>query len=151
MKRLLHTFTLLAAVAATIIAPSCRRGEQAELRLMSYNVRNCRGLDDSVSYERIASIITDANADAVAIQELDSMTTRYPQQDVLGNLAALTGMYPTYAPSIDYAGGKYGIDIDSRNIGRNLWNSPAAIIIPRRLYRKSQNRHIFIIRGFRNR
>ena len=47
--------------------------------------------------------------------------------------------------------GKYGIDIDSRNIGRNLWNSPAAIIIPRRLYRKSQNRHIFIIRGFRNR
>ena len=95
MKRLLRTFTLLAAVAATLIAPSCRRGEQAELRLMSYNVRNCRGLDDSVSYERIARIITDANADAVAIQELDSMTTRYPQQDVLGNLAALTGMYPT--------------------------------------------------------
>lgn len=114
MKRLLRTFTLLAAVAATIIAPSCRRGEQAELRLMSYNVRNCRGLDDSVSYERIARIITDANADAVAIQELDSMTTRYPQQDVLGNLAALTGMYPTYAPSIDYAGGKYGIGMLSR-------------------------------------
>ena len=114
MKRLLRTFTLLAAVAATLIAPSCRRGEQAELRLMSYNVRNCRGLDDSVSYERIARIITDANADAVAIQELDSMTTRYPQQDVLGNLAALTGMYPTYAPSIDYAGGKYGIGMLSR-------------------------------------
>ncbi len=65
---------------------------------MSYNVRNCRGLDDSVSYERIARIITDATPDVVAIQELDSMTTRYPQQDVLGNLAALTGMYPTYAP-----------------------------------------------------
>ena len=72
MKRLLRTFTLLAAVAATLIAPS------------------------------------------VAIQELDSMTTRYPQQDVLGNLAALTGMYPTYAPSIDYAGGKYGIGMLSR-------------------------------------
>lgn len=119
MKRLLRTFTLLAAVAATIFATSCRRGEQAELRLMSYNVRNCRGLDDSVSYERIARIITDANADAVAIQELDSMTTRYPQQDVLGNLATLTGMYPTYAPSIDYAGGKYGIGmLRARNRSR---------------------------------
>lgn len=114
MKRLLRTFTLLAAVAATIFATSCRRGEQAELRMMSYNVRNCRGLDDSVSCERIARIITDAHADVVAIQELDSMTTRYPQQDVLGNLAALTGMYPTYAPSIDFAGGKYGIGVLSR-------------------------------------
>lgn len=114
MKHLLRTFTLLAAVAATFIAPSCQSGSQAELRLMSYNVRNCRGLDDSVSYERVARIINDAAPDIVALQELDSMTTRYPGQDVLGNLAELTGMYPTFAPSIDFAGGKYGIGMLSR-------------------------------------
>ena len=114
MKQLLRTFTMLAAIAAVIAMPSCRHGSQTGLRLMSYNVRNCRGLDDTLSYERVARIITDAGADIVALQELDSMTSRYPGQDVLGNLAELTGMYPTYAPSIDFAGGKYGIGMLSR-------------------------------------
>lgn len=114
MKHILRTLTLLAAVAAVIAAPSCRRTTEAELRLMSYNVRNCCGLDDSVSYERVARVITAAAPDILALQELDSMTTRYPGQDVLGNLAALTGMYPTFAPSIDFAGGKYGIGMLSR-------------------------------------
>lgn len=114
MKHLLRTFILLAAATAALATPSCQSGSQAELRLMSYNIRNCRGLDDSVSYERVARIITDAAPDIVALQEIDSMTTRFPGQDVLGNLAALTGMHPTYAPSIDFAGGKYGIGMLSR-------------------------------------
>jgi endonuclease/exonuclease/phosphatase family metal-dependent hydrolase len=76
---------------------------------MSYNVRNCTGLDGKTDYQRIANIINNANCEAVAIQELDSMTTRYEGQDMLKNLAELTGMYPTFAPSIDYQGGKYGI------------------------------------------
>jgi endonuclease/exonuclease/phosphatase family metal-dependent hydrolase len=76
---------------------------------MSYNVRNCTGLDGKTDYQRIANIIKAAECEAVAIQELDSMTTRYEGQDMLKNLADLTGMYPTFAPSIDYQGGKYGI------------------------------------------
>ena len=67
------------------------------------------GLDGVQDFERVAKIITDVDAEAVAIQELDSMTTRYPGKDVLGELAALTGMHPTFVPSIDYKGGKYGI------------------------------------------
>lgn len=114
MKHLLRTFILLAAATAALVTPSCQSGSKAELRLMSYNVRNCRGLDDSVSFERVARIINDAAPDIVAVQELDSMTTRNPGQDVLGNLATLTGMYPTFAPSIDFAGGKYGIGMLSR-------------------------------------
>lgn len=108
MKHLLRTIILLAAATAALVTPSCQSGSKAELRLMSYNVRNCRGLDDSVSFERVARIINDAAPDIVAVQELDSMTTRNPGQDVLGNLATQTGMYPTFAPSIDFAGGKYG-------------------------------------------
>jgi endonuclease/exonuclease/phosphatase family metal-dependent hydrolase len=76
---------------------------------MSYNVRNCTGLDNKTDYQRIANIIKAAECEAIAIQELDSMTTRYEGQDMLKNLADLTGMYPTFAPSIDYKGGKYGI------------------------------------------
>lgn len=83
-------------------------------RLMCYNVHNCVGLDDSLSCERIARIINDADVEAVALQELDSMTARYPGHDMLSEVAALTSMHPTYAASIDYRGGKYGIGILTR-------------------------------------
>lgn len=101
------------AVAAAIIAVSCGRA-QHETRLMSYNVRNCLGLDSTVSYDRVAEVINAARPDAVAVQELDSMTTRYPGQDVLRNLAERTGMHPVFAGSIDYRGGKYGIGMLTR-------------------------------------
>lgn len=81
-----------------------------ELRLLCYNVRNCVGLDEEFSPERIAKIIKDNDVEAVALQELDSVTKRHPV-DVLGELAELTGMYPTFGPSIDHQGGKYGIGV----------------------------------------
>lgn len=86
---------------------SCDNSTQ--VRVMSYNVRNCNGLDGKIDYQRVADIITNADVEAAAIQELDSMSARYPNQDVLKNLADLTGMHPTFAASIDYQGGKYGI------------------------------------------
>ena len=99
-------------LSALLIAMMTSCGERpVEARLMCYNVHNCVGLDDSLSCERIAKIINDAHVEAVALQELDSMTTRYPGHDMLSEVAALTDMYPTYAASIDYRGGKYGIGI----------------------------------------
>ena len=85
-----------------------------EVKMMSYNVRNCKGMDDVVDYQRVADVIKKENPEVAAIQELDSLTQRYPGQDVLANLAGLTGMHPTYAASIDYKGGKYGIGILSK-------------------------------------
>lgn len=99
-------------LSALLIAMMTSCGERpVEARLMCYNVHNCVGLDDSLSCERIAKIINNAQVEAVALQELDSMTTRYPGHDMLSEVAALTDMYPTYAASIDYRGGKYGIGI----------------------------------------
>ncbi|MBR2419860.1 MAG: hypothetical protein IKB14_04000, partial [Rikenellaceae bacterium] len=102
--------TLILTAAIAIVLASCSRGP-ITANLMCYNVHNCVGLDDSLSCERIARIINDAEVEAVALQELDSMTTRYPGHDILSEVAALTDMYPTYAASIDYRGGKYGIGI----------------------------------------
>lgn len=79
------------------------------VRILTYNVRNCRGLDDSVDYQRIADIILRIDADIVALQELDSATTRSNHVAVLTELAKLTGLHATYSASIDYQGGKYGI------------------------------------------
>ena len=80
------------------------------LRAMSYNVHNCSGTDGVLDYERVAAAIAEQNADAVGLQELDSMTTRRPL-DVLGRLAELTGMHPTFGAAIDRQGGKYGVGV----------------------------------------
>lgn len=85
-----------------------------EARLMSYNVKNGCGLDDSTDYARTAAVIRKANPDVVALQELDSVTGRSGGVYVLGELARLTAMHDTYAPAISYDGGKYGIGILSK-------------------------------------
>ncbi|MBO7194758.1 MAG: endonuclease/exonuclease/phosphatase family protein [Alistipes sp.] len=105
MKRLFLFLTVITLALTT----SCQ--QSIHTRVMSYNVRNCTGLDGEHSPQRIANIITAENVEAVALQELDSMTMRYPGEDVLGKLAELTGMYPTFGASIDFQGGKYGIGI----------------------------------------
>lgn len=81
------------------------------VKIMSYNVRNCVGLDKITDYKRIADIITHSHADVIAIQELDSATTRSKGIVVLNELAADTKMFPGYSASIDFQGGKYGIGI----------------------------------------
>ena len=105
--------SILLAIVALVTFSSCGP-RQIHTRLMSYNVHNCVGLDGELSVERIARVINEADVEAVAIQELDSMTTRYPGHDMLSEVAALTGMYPTYAPTIDYRGGKYGVGMLTR-------------------------------------
>lgn len=84
------------------------------MTILTYNVRNCRGLDNIVNYERVANVISKTGAEIVALQELDSATVRSKGVGVLNELAKLTGMVPTYRGSIDYQGGKYGIGILTR-------------------------------------
>ncbi len=101
----LKRFLLLSAAAMTLTG-SAFAGKP--VRVMSYNVRNCKGMDNVQDYQRVADVINSVNPFVVGVQELDSMTSRYPDADVLGILAEKTGMYPVYSPSIVYRGGKYG-------------------------------------------
>lgn len=87
---------------------------QDYLKLMSYNVRNTKGMDGVRDYQRIANVIINESPDVVAIQELDSMTARSEQKYVLGELAERTQMHGNYVPAISFQGGKYGIGILSR-------------------------------------
>ncbi len=99
----------LIIIAAVALAFTACNSKQISTRVLCYNTHNCVGLDGEFSCERIAKVISEVGADAVAVQELDSMTTRHPNVDVLSKLAELTGMHAVYAPTIDYRGGKYGI------------------------------------------
>jgi endonuclease/exonuclease/phosphatase family metal-dependent hydrolase len=85
-----------------------KRTKKNEVLILTYNVRNCHGLDDSTNYQRVADIIIRINPQIVAIQELDSATLRSNGMIALNELAVRTGMYSVYGATINYLGGKYG-------------------------------------------
>lgn len=97
---------------------------QDYLKLMSYNVRNTKGMDGIRNLQRVANVIINEAPDVVAVQELDSMTTRSNQQYVLGELTERTQMHATYAPAISFQGGKYGIGILSKETPLNIRTYP---------------------------
>ncbi|MFO7575349.1 MAG: endonuclease/exonuclease/phosphatase family protein [Bacteroidales bacterium] len=85
--------------------------KKKEFTILTYNVRNCRGLDNVTDYQRVADIINRIDPHIVALQEIDSATQRSNGVVVLNEIAHLTGMHPTYGASISYQGGKYGVGI----------------------------------------
>lgn len=85
------------------------------LRVLSYNIRNAKGLDNVTDYQRIAAVLQKSKADVIALQELDSVTQRSKNVDVLQTLASFTGLYAVYALAIDFNGGKYGVGVLSKD------------------------------------
>ena len=89
----------------------CKPNENLEVKIMSYNVRHCAGMDWVVDYDRTANVIAENQPDVVALQELDSMTGRSGRKYQLGELAKRTNYYPVFGKAIDYDGGGYGVGI----------------------------------------
>ena len=87
---------------------------QDTLKVMTYNVRHCAGMDLVLDYDRTAAVIAMQQPDVVALQELDSMTGRSDQRYQLGDLARHTQYHPVFGSAIDYDGGKYGVGILTR-------------------------------------
>ena len=105
-----HLYLFLCLFAMALSAHS-----QNDLKLMSYNIRNAKGMDNVRNVQRIVNVINNEAPDVVAVQELDSMTTRSNQTFVLAEVAERTQMHASYAPAIDFQGGKYGIGILSKD------------------------------------
>jgi endonuclease/exonuclease/phosphatase family metal-dependent hydrolase len=111
--------SLIVCIAALIASatgcgntkPESENENSLTVKILSYNVKNCIGMDGVVNYQRVADVIKRVDPEIVALQELDSATQRSNGVVVLNELARLTGMYQTYGASIDYQGGKYGIGV----------------------------------------
>lgn len=97
---------------------------QDTLRIMTYNVKNALGMDGRRNYWRVAGVVARVVPDVVAVQELDSATSRSQGDYVLGELARITKMHATYAPAISFSGGKYGIGILSREAPQRTFSVP---------------------------
>lgn len=97
---------------------------QRNIQLMTYNIRNAKGMDNKTDYERIAGILNNSKAGIIGLQELDSATKRNGGEDVLKILAAKTGYFPVYAAAIAYQGGKYGVGVLSKEKPLQYYSIP---------------------------
>ncbi|MCC7174204.1 MAG: endonuclease/exonuclease/phosphatase family protein [Bryobacterales bacterium] len=96
MARFLSIFLLTCAAYA------------AQVRILSYNIKHCQGMDGKVDVARIAAVIRSVEPDIVALQEVDQIVPRsggVPQAEELGRL---TGLKAIFGRTIDLDGGQYG-------------------------------------------
>jgi len=79
------------------------------LRVATYNVHKCRGLDRRTAPERIARIIGQMDADVVALQEVLDVRNSKPELDQARCLASeLGGYYWSFGENRKLHGGAYG-------------------------------------------
>ena len=99
--------------------PARRRPEDApargRLRVVTYNVHYCRGLDGRFAPDRIARVLHDLEPDIVAVQELDSGRRRSRGEDQLAYLADALRMHACFCASIEVGAERYGHGLLSRH------------------------------------
>ena len=91
-----------------------REPDRASLRLLTYNVHSCVGLDGITSPERIARVIARIEPDVVALQELDVGRQRTDHVDQARVIADQLGMLLHFHPTFEVAGEKFGDAVLSR-------------------------------------
>ena len=83
-----------------------------DLRIATYNIHRCRGLDRRVIPSRIAAVIADIDADVVALQEVIGSNATNPGH--AEELGALLGMGWVMAPARHLRGHLFGNVVLSR-------------------------------------
>ncbi|MFZ3045495.1 MAG: endonuclease/exonuclease/phosphatase family protein, partial [Desulfatirhabdiaceae bacterium] len=79
-----------------------------QLRVMTYNVHSCVGVDGKLAAERIARVIARANPDVVALQELDAGRVRTGGEDQAERIAHYLKMQYHFYPHVHIEDEKYG-------------------------------------------
>ncbi len=97
-----------------VIAVLRPASKSSALRVLSYNIHHGRGVDNKLSLERIAAVIRQADADVVALQEVDQGCGRSDRKLQVQELEKLTGYFGVFGKAIDFDGGEYGQAVLSR-------------------------------------
>lgn len=115
MRRSIHCHLYL-LTGILVSCPQMFAGDPPQtLRVLCYNIHHGEGTDGKVDLSRLASVISAAKPDLVALQEVDDKTRRTGGVDQTAELARLTGLTGRFACQIDYEGGQYGQAILSRH------------------------------------
>jgi endonuclease/exonuclease/phosphatase family metal-dependent hydrolase len=84
------------------------------LRVMTYNVHSCIGLDGRARVDRVRRVIAAADADVVALQEVDAHRRRSGLEEQARQLAEALGMGHHYFAVFEERSEQYGLAIISR-------------------------------------
>ncbi|HEY4639489.1 MAG TPA: endonuclease/exonuclease/phosphatase family protein, partial [Candidatus Udaeobacter sp.] len=87
---------------------------RANLRVATYNVHGCMGMDRQRSEGRIAEVIAEMSVDVVALQELDLGRQRSAGADQTKIIADQLGWYSHFHPAMRRGDEHYGNAIVSR-------------------------------------
>ena len=104
----------LMVIAVALIGALTGFADSAEMKLMSFNVLHCAGMDGKLDIGRTAGRIRAEDPDFACLQEIDWRTARVNGIDEPAELARLTGLHATFAKAIFFAGGQYGVMMLSR-------------------------------------
>ena len=105
---------MIALMGSWACAPQPPVDDTAVVRVVSYNIRHGRGMDDAVDLERTARVLETLRPDLIALQEVDREAERSGGVDQATELGRLLGMTPTFGAFMPYQGGHYGMAILSR-------------------------------------
>jgi len=92
-------------------------------RLMTFNIHHGEGMDGVIDLDRIATLITNHQADIVALQEVDRGTERTGRIDMPAELARRTGLTAVFSNNYHFGGGEYGNALLTRFPIRQWTNS----------------------------
>ncbi len=114
MNQIVFTPRRYVLALASIFLGGCAHSKPAIVRVLTYNIHHGIGMDNKLDLQRTAEVIKSADADLVAMQEVDRGTERSGKVDQLQKLAELTGTQGVFGKTIDWQGGDYGIAVLSR-------------------------------------
>jgi len=95
-------------------ARGARAPVPSRLRVMTYNVHGCIGMDGRVSPRRIARLLAQQDPDIVALQELDCGRKRSRMEDQANLIAELLGYHVVFCPTVINGPERYGHALLSR-------------------------------------
>jgi len=84
------------------------------LKVMTYNIRHCEGLDGKISVERIFDVIHRSNADIIGLQEVDRYSIRTDFQDQIRQIASKLGYDYAFGTTLGVSPFGYGNGVLSR-------------------------------------
>jgi endonuclease/exonuclease/phosphatase family metal-dependent hydrolase len=90
-------------------------GRKLPLRVMTYNIHSCVGIDGKLRPERIARVINRFDPDVIAVQEVDCHRRRSRGQDQAAVIAAHLRMTHVFHAMLEEQQERYGIAVFSRH------------------------------------